>query len=227
MPEAKPANINQPVSLALPPGLGRLLLHSCCAPCVGELMETLLHNKVDFSLLFYNPNIHPRKEYLLRKQENIRYAQRLGVEFIDIDEDGDEWFARTTGLEQEPERGRRCTVCFDMRFERSAHYAATQGYSHFTSSLGISRWKNREQINGCGLRAAARHPGLGYWTYNWRKRGGANRMIHIAKREGFYQQEYCGCVYSLRDTNRARRERGHARIRIGERHYGDTQGGAS
>jgi predicted adenine nucleotide alpha hydrolase (AANH) superfamily ATPase len=75
------------------------------------------------------------------------------------------------------------------------------------------------QINDCGHRAAARYEGMTYWDYNWRKQGGANRMIEISKREEFYQQEYCGCVYSLRDTNRHRRETGRENIRIGEKYY--------
>lgn len=77
-----------------------------------------------------------------------------------------------------------------------------------------------EQINGCGHRAAARYEGLSYWDYNWRKAGGSNRMIEISKRENFYQQEYCGCIYSLRDTNKHRRETGRDNIKIGEIFYG-------
>ena len=76
-----------------------------------------------------------------------------------------------------------------------------------------------EQINGCGLRAAARYPDMLYWTYNWRKMGGSQRMYDIAKREEFYQQEYCGCVYSLRDTNIHRINRGGGRIDIGKKFY--------
>lgn len=203
-----------------PGGARRLLLHTCCAPCVGDIMNTLTRSGVDYTLLFYNPNIHPEREYRLRKSENKRYADTLRVPFVDLDYDTDNWFARTRGLEWEPERGARCTACFDMRFERSALYAVEHGFPVFTSSLGISRWKDMDQINGCGLRAAARYPGLSYWTFNWRKRGGSQRMITLAKAERFYQQEYCGCVYSLRDTNRARRARGHDKIRFGVRFYG-------
>lgn len=87
-------------------------------------------------------------------------------------------------------------MCFDMRFERTALYAAENGFSVISSSLGISRWKNMQQINDCGQRAAAHYPGMVYWDYNWRKQGGSSRMIEISKREQFYQQEYCGCVYS-------------------------------
>ena len=96
----------------------------------------------------------------------------------------------------------------------------TNGFRVFTSCLGISRWKNMEQINGCGQRAAARWPGMHYWTYNWRKKGGASRMLEISKREQFYQQEYCGCIYSLRDTNAHRTAHGREKIQRGVHYYG-------
>lgn len=183
-------------------------------------MEAVQASGVGYAIFFYNPNIHPRREYELRKQENVRFAEQHGVPFIDADYDIDNWLARAKGMEMEPERGIRCTMCFDMRFERTALYAHEHGYSLMSSSLGISRWKNMAQINDCGHRAAAKYPGLSYWDYNWRKQGGAQRMIEISKRENFYQQEYCGCVYSLRDTNRHRAAQGRERIRIGERYYG-------
>ena len=205
--------------LSLPEGRSKVLLHSCCAPCSGEVMEALLASDIDYTIYFYNPNIHPVKEYEIRKEENIRFAQQHGVPFIDADYDVDNWFDRVKGLEMEPERGIRCTACFDMRFERTALYAHEHGFDTITSSLGISRWKDMQQINGCGERAAARYPDLAYWTYNWRKGGGSARMIEISKREEFYQQEYCGCVYSMRDTNRHRQNQGRERIQIGVKFY--------
>jgi predicted adenine nucleotide alpha hydrolase (AANH) superfamily ATPase len=123
-------------------------------------------------------------------------------------------------MEWEPERGIRCTMCFDMRFERTALYAYENGFPVITSSLSISRWKDLQQINGCGVRAANRYEGITFWEYNWRKAGGSARMIEISKREEFYQQEYCGCVYSLRDTNMSRRERGREPIELGKNYYG-------
>ncbi|TCM63704.1 hypothetical protein EC844_1208 [Acinetobacter calcoaceticus] len=208
--------------LQLPDGHQQLLLHSCCAPCSGEVMEALLESEIPFAIFFYNPNIHPVKEYLIRKDENIRFAEKHNIPFIDCDYDTDNWFARAKGMENEPERGIRCTMCFDMRFERTALYAYENGYSLISSSLGISRWKNMKQINDCGLRAAAHYPEISYWDYNWRKAGGASRMIEISKREEFYQQEYCGCVYSLRDTNRWRMSQGRDRIRLGEKFYSNA-----
>jgi len=183
-------------------------------------MESFLESGIRYTIFFYNPNIHPRKEYDIRKEENIRFAQKHGVPFVDADYDTDNWFARAKGLENEPERGARCTMCFDMRFERTALYAVENGFSVITSSLGISRWKDMNQINGCGARAVSPYEGLTYWDYNWRKGGGSQRMIEISKREQFYQQEYCGCVYSLRDTNRHRTAQGRTRIELGVKFYG-------
>lgn len=136
--------------LVLPNNGDKLLLHSCCAPCSGEVMEALLASGIDYTIYFYNPNIHPLKEYEIRKNENIRFAEQHGVPFIDADYDVDNWFERAKGMEYEPERGIRCTMCFDMRFERTALYAHEHGFPVISSSLGISRWKNMAQINDCG-----------------------------------------------------------------------------
>ncbi|HLB33435.1 MAG: hypothetical protein A3F67_05860 [Verrucomicrobia bacterium RIFCSPHIGHO2_12_FULL_41_10] len=204
----------------LPPGgEKRVMLHSCCAPCSGEVIEAIVASGLEIEIFFYNPNIHPRKEYELRKEENIRFAEKHKIPFTDADYDTDNWFLRIKGMEHEPERGIRCTACFDMRFERTALHAYERGFPVMTSCLGISRWKNMEQINDSGTRAAARYEGLSYWTFNWRKGGGSERMIEISKQEGFYQQEYCGCVYSLRDTNSWRVKNGREKIKIGQLYY--------
>lgn len=205
--------------LEAPKGASSLLLHSCCAPCEGEVLETLLHSGIQPTVFFYNPNIHPKKEYEIRKEEDKRFCEKIGVLHVDVDYDPMTWFERIKGLEWEPERGSRCTQCFDMRFERTALFASENGFSVFSSSLGISRWKNMKQINGCGERAAARYQDLVYWTYNWRKSGGSQRMIETSKRENFYQQEYCGCVYSLRDTNKWRTSQGRGKVEIGKKYY--------
>ncbi len=210
--------------LVLPNGADKLLLHSCCAPCSGEVMEALIASQINFSIFFYNPNIHPIQEYEIRKQENIEFAEKHQIPFIDADYDKDNWFERVKGLEWEPERGKRCSVCFDMRFERTALYAHEHGFPVISSSLGISRWKDMNQINDSGIRAAGRYPEMVYWTYNWRKGGGSERMYEIAKRENFYQQEYCGCVYSLRDTNSWRNKNDRCRIKIGVNYYGEKDG---
>lgn len=183
-------------------------------------MEAMHASNIDTTLYFYNPNIHPKKEYEIRKDENKRFAEKLGFDFIDADYDTDNWFERIKGLENEPERGARCTACFDMRFERTALHATENNFSLISSTLGISRWKDMDQINSSGERSAARYPGITYWTFNWRKQGGSMRMVQIAKREQFYQQEYCGCVYSLRDTNKWRKSRGREKVERGVKFYG-------
>lgn len=208
------------IHLEVPEGENKVLMHSCCAPCSGELIEAMIKAGVDLTIYFYNPNIHPLKEYEIRKQENIRYAEKLGIPFIDADYDVQNWFGQAKGMENDPERGRRCSMCFDMRFVKTAEYARDNGFKVFTSSLGLSRWKDFNQINKSGEFAASTVGGdLIYWTYNWRKEGGSERMYLIAKREEFYKQEYCGCIYSLRDTNEWREQNNREKIKIGEEFY--------
>lgn len=223
-----PDFIRPKIDLTPPDGENRVLMHSCCAPCAGELMELMVDNGIDLTIFFYNPNIHPKKEYEIRKNENIRYAEKLGIPFVDGDYDVQNWFGRAKGLEKEPETGIRCTMCFDMRFVKTAEYAKANGFKVITSSLGISRWKKMDQINDSGLFAAQLVGGndLTYWTYNWRKHGGSERMYQIAKKENFYKQEYCGCIYSLRDTNGWREKNGREKITIGEQFYEEKLNGA-
>ena len=208
--------------LSTPNGEKKLLLHSCCAPCAGEVMEALSASNIDTTIFFYNPNIHPIEEYEIRKEENIRFAKKLGMPIIDADYDRDEWFQRTKGQENEPERGERCSTCFDIRFERTAQYASDNDFDLISSTLGISRWKDMDQINTSGARSSKPY-NIPYWDFNWRKKGGSSRMLELSKKEGFYQQEYCGCVYSLRDTNRWRVSRGREKIERGIKFYHESK----
>ncbi len=207
------------IDFNVPGGHDRVLLHSCCAPCSGPLIEKMHEHGIKLMIFFYNPNIHPKREYEIRKNENKRFADKLNIPFIDADYDVQNWFAKAKGMEYEPERGIRCTMCFDMRFLRTAAYAAENNFKVFTSSLSISRWKNMDQINDCGIRAAKEYQGLEYWTYNWRKDGGADRMYQLAKEENFYKQRYCGCIYSLRDTNAWHEKNNRPKIEIGQDFY--------
>jgi len=183
-------------TLTLPVGFNKVLLHSCCAPCVCEIMEILKQSSIDTTVFFYNPNIDTEDEYNTRKIENIEFANKLNIPFIDGDYDTERWKSSIAGYENEPERGKRCTICFEMRLATAAKYAYDNNFKLFTSSLGISRWKNFEQVTNCGVRAAKIFPGITYWDYNWRKKGGSDRMEKISKRENFYRQNYCGCIYS-------------------------------
>ena len=205
--------------LKLPDGHNKLLLHSCCAPCSGDIMLRLKESNIEYTIFFYNPNIHPKKEYLLRKEENQEFARKHNIPFIDADYDTKNWFQKIKGLEWEPERGKRCTSCFDMRFVKTADYAFKNNFSLVSSTLGISRWKDMNQINQSGINATSQFHGVEYWTFNWRKNKGSESMITVSKKEQFYMQEYCGCVYSLRDTNIWRHKNNRPEIEIGLKYY--------
>ena len=142
--------------LKLPEIKVKLLLHSCCAPCSGDIMKRLIDSAIDYTIFFYNPNIHPHKEYLLRKDENLNFANKHKIPFIDADYNPRAWFGITKGMEHEPERGKRCTTCFDMRFIKTADYAHANGFDIISSTLGISRWKDMNQINKSGQLAASK-----------------------------------------------------------------------
>lgn len=202
-----------------PDGEKKVLLHSCCAPCSGSVIEDMHQAGLDLTIYFYNPNIHPKKEYDIRKDENIRYAKKLGIPFIDADYDDDRWFEEMKGHEEDPERGERCSMCFEMRFIKTAEYGYKNNFKVITSCLGISRWKDFDQITRAGQKAAQLFKGITYWDYNWRKDNGSQRMIQIARNERFYQQQYCGCAYSLRDTNQHRVENGREKIEFGKDYF--------
>ncbi|WP_225072457.1 epoxyqueuosine reductase QueH [Desulfuromonas sp. CSMB_57] len=189
-----------------------LLLHVCCAPCAGGILQDLLKAAVVVTLWFDNSNIHPRSEYARRLEEMRRFADRLGVPLLCADYQPSIWLAAMKGLEDCPERGERCDLCFRMRLENSAGLAARLGFSAFATTLGISRWKILEQVNAAGRAAAAGQPGVSFLPANWRKGGGAQRMVEVARQEDFYQQEYCGCRFSLRDGNAWRLAQGRPPI---------------
>ena len=195
------------IILTPPIATDRLLLHTCCAPCSTAIVECLLDNGIEPLLFYFNPNIHPAPEYLRRKAETIRHAERLGLVFIDADYSPRDWIEQMRGLEREPERGERCARCFGLRLLASAHEAAAQGIGLFATTLSTSRWKDLGQIDAAGSAAAAA-TGVHYWAHNWRKQGLTERRNQLVQEFGFYQQTYCGCVYSLRDARQ--RERGRA-----------------
>lgn len=176
---------------------GRLVLHCCCAVCSCAIIEKLAQEGVEFIVFFYNPNIHPYAEYDRRKAEIVRYALKMGIRVVDADYDSERWMERMKGHEADPERGVRCSLCFEFRLRATAAYAAEHGYSVISSTLGISRRKNFDQVTEAGKRAASQFPGVTYLDYNWRKNGGSSRMDAITQQEGFYRQSYCGCRYSL------------------------------
>jgi predicted adenine nucleotide alpha hydrolase (AANH) superfamily ATPase len=153
----------------------------------------------------------------------MSFSIKYNIPFIDADYNPRTWFKMTKGMEMEPERGKRCSTCFDMRFVKTAEYASQNGFDIISSTLGISRWKDMSQINQSGIYAASKFQDMEYWTYNWRKENGSQRMIEVSKDESFYMQEYCGCVYSLRDTNTWREKNSRPAIEIGKKFYSHSE----
>lgn len=175
----------------------RILLHTCCAPCSSAIVEALLAHGIRPTLYFYNPNIFPQEEYLRRKDEVIRYAEALQIEYIDADYEHEQWLAHIAGKEEAPERGERCLECFKMRLLKTAAFAHQHHYPLFATTLSTSRWKNLVQINTAGEEAARHYPPLCFWGQNWRKGGLQERRNELIRQYGFYNQTYCGCEFSM------------------------------
>jgi predicted adenine nucleotide alpha hydrolase (AANH) superfamily ATPase len=183
----------------------RLLLHSCCAPCSGAIIETLAKDfraegrdpSEAMAIFWSNSNICDRQEYDKRKAEILRYAKLFGIEVIEDDYDHGEWLAEVArGREDAPERGPRCLECFAYRLLRAARYAAANGFDTLTTSLASSRWKSLEQVDEAGRRACSQVDGVQWWGRNWRKGGLQPRRNEIIKEQNFYNQTFCGCEFS-------------------------------
>ena len=175
-----------------------VLLHSCCAPCSSAIIEWMLQNDYRPTIFYFNPNIFPQTEYIIRKNECKRYAQNLGLTMIDGDYNHTTWRETVKGLEMEPERGARCQICFDMRLAETARVAAERGIRLFTTTLASSRWKDLVQIEKAGRAAQALYPTTEFWDKNWRKGGLQQRRNELLKANDFYNQLYCGCEFSMR-----------------------------
>ena len=183
----------------VPDGVSEVLLHACCAPCSSAIVEWLVANGVQPIIYYYNPNIWPREEYEIRKEESKRHAASLGIRWIDDDYNHQEWLQGVCGLEGEPERGRRCEQCFTLRLTAAARKAKELGISYFTTTLASSRWKSLEQIERAGLAAEEAVSDVTFWAQNWRKGGLQERRNQLLKAYGFYNQQYCGCEFSARN----------------------------
>ena len=195
-------------SIIVPEGCTQVLLHACCAPCSSAIVEWLLAHDVQPIIYYFNPNIYPREEYDIRKNESKRHAESLGIEWIDDDYCHEAWLDSVCGLENEPERGKRCEECFYHRLFATARKAQDLDIPFFATTLASSRWKNLEQINAAGEKAAYMvnrypkdsvvHEPVTFWAQNWRKDGLQERRNDLLKEYGFYNQQYCGCEFSVR-----------------------------
>ena len=158
----------------------------------------MLAHDIKPTIFYYNPNIYPHEEYEIRKNESKRHAESLGVQWIDGDYDHEGWLQDVCGMENEPERGRRCEQCFTLRLTKAAQEARKLGLQYFTTTLASSRWKNLEQINRAGQIAQQTVEGTVFWDQNWRKGGLQERRNQLLREFNFYNQLYCGCEFSQR-----------------------------
>ena len=175
-----------------------MLVHICCSVDSHFFMEKLQHEYPDEKLIgfFYDPNIHPYSEYQLRYLDVQRSCNKLGIELIEGDYDFENWMDAVRGLEKEPEKGARCEVCFDRRFEVSAYKALELGEKTMTTTLLVSPQKSQDQLKKSGENFHQTH-GVEFIAFDYRKNGGSNDQSVVSKQEQLYRQDYCGCIFGL------------------------------
>ena len=181
-------------------GEGRppLLLHACCAPCSSATLERLSAH-FDLTILYYNPNIYPPEEYHRREAELERFVEQAGYHYpvVELPYDPQEFYTAVKGLENEPEKGARCTVCYRLRMRRAAQYARDNGFDWFTTTLSISPHKDAARINAIGQELEAEF-GVKHLPSDFKKHNGYLRSLQLSEQYGLYRQDYCGCEFSAR-----------------------------
>jgi len=175
-----------------------ILLHICCGICASSVVERLRQEGFKPIGFFYNPNIHPRKEYEQRFAVAKEVAQILDFELIQGPYDPDNWFKLTKGLENEPEGGRRCAVCFKMRLEETQRKARQLNINKFTTTLTVSPHKDTTVINEIGRAISPSE----FLARDFKKQNGFHLATKFAKCYNLYRQNYCGCIYSLNADKR-------------------------
>lgn len=177
-----------------------LLLHSCCAPCSSSVMERLT-DYFDITVYYYNPNISPEQEYVKRKEEQKRllalFDSTHRLDFLDVDYDAGSFDDIARGLENEPEGGRRCLKCYELRLRKTAETAKKLGFDFFGTTLSVSPYKNAAALNTIGDDEAKRF-GVSFLTADFKKKNGYLRSIQLSKKYGLYRQNFCGCRFSKR-----------------------------
>lgn len=176
----------------------KLLLHSCCGPCSSYVISYLT-NYFDITILYYNPNIYPYDEYLKRKQEQIKLINEIdcsnNLDIMDCDYDNDLYEKCIIGLENEPERGNRCMVCYNLRMEKTAKMAKECNYDYFCTTLSVSPYKNSEWINKICEKLQNKY-NINWLYSDFKKKDGYKQSILLSKKYNLYRQDYCGCIYS-------------------------------
>ena len=176
-----------------------ILLHSCCAPCSSHVIS-VLKDYFDITILYYNPNISPIQEYEKRKQEQINFIKQLdcGIKIMNCDYDYDVYEKCIKGLENEKEGGARCLKCFRLRLEKTAKLASINNFDYFCTTLTVSPYKNSQVINSIGKELMDIYNVK--WLYSdFKKEEGYKHSIALSKQYNLYRQDYCGCIYSIRN----------------------------
>lgn len=174
----------------------KVLLHICCAVCASSALQRLQEEGYEVQGYFYNPNIQPRQEYLQRLKETERLFRRIETPLIIGDYIVEHWFSQIKGWEDEPEGGRRCSICFRLRLQATAKIAQDAGFSAFTTTLTVSPHKNAQAINKIGQNIDQRR----FLVRDFKKRDGFKKAQELAQKYRLYHQDYCGCVYSVNAT---------------------------
>ena len=179
-----------------------LLLHSCCAPCSSYVLE-YLSQFFRITVFYYNPNIYPDEEYYHRVREQQEFIKKFPaknpIDFIEGEFDKHRFYETVKGMENMREGGERCFACYELRLREAAECAKEQGMDYFCTTLSISPLKNAEKLNEIGQRLEAEY-GVKYLPSDFKKKNGYKRCVEISREYGMYRQDYCGCVFSMRDT---------------------------
>ncbi len=175
-----------------------MLVHICCSVDSHFFLEKLQADYPDEKLtgFFYDPNIHPYSEYRLRYLDVKRSCKTLGIDLIEGEYDYENWLEAVRGLENEPEKGRRCEVCFDKRFDVSAHKALELGEKKMTTTLLVSPLKSQQQLKASGDAFYESH-GVEFIAVDYRANGGTQDQSRVTKEQQLYRQDYCGCLFGL------------------------------
>ena len=186
----------------------KLLLHSCCAPCSTYVLN-YLSRKFDIIDFFYNPNMSSLNEHEKRSQELERLIHELNLEQSDDSQiafrttvfQPKRYLEQIKGLEKEPEKGKRCDICFRLRLEEAAKMAVEQGCEFFATTLTISPLKSAEKINEIG-KVVGEQYGINYLSSDFKKKGGYLESIKLSKKHQLYRQDYCWCIFSKQESER-------------------------
>ena len=183
----------------------RLLLHSCCAPCSSYVLE-YLSQYFEVTVFYYNPNIYPESEYTKRvlEQQNLISEMRFKypVTFIAGNYDSEKFYNMARGLENVKEGGERCFKCYELRLREAAKIAKNGEYDFFTTTLSISPLKNAQKLNEIGMLLAEEY-GIEYLLSDFKKKNGYKRSVELSEQYGLYRQDYCGCVFSMKERKEA------------------------